>query len=304
FRALGAPAGRSLPAMVVAPSSVPRMMAFFSGSWQVGLIAGPVLGGFLYVVSPSAPFVAASLLLIVAAILLSTLRFHPSADLRTDERDPSDPSGLRSALDGLRFVRRTPILLGAISLDLFAVLFGGAVALLPAIATDRLGVGAVGLGWLRAAGGIGAATTTAFLAARPLRRRVGAKLFGAVAVFGVATIALGLTTSYAVAVAAILVLSAADAVSVFVRVSIVPLVTPNEVRGRVFAVENVFIGASNELGSFESGVAGALFGVSGAVVLGGIATLVVVGLWCWWFPALRDVDHFGDLTERRAAGSG
>jgi predicted MFS family arabinose efflux permease len=296
FRALGAPSGRSLPAMVVPPETVPRMMAFFAGSWQVGLIAGPVLGGFLYVVSPSAPFIAAAGLLLVAGLLLLTVKYDPAADLATDDRsDPADRPGLRSALEGLRFVRRTPILLGAISLDLFAVLFGGAVALLPAIATDRLGVGAVGLGWLRAAGGIGAALTTAYLAARPLRRHVGRTLFVAVAVFGVATIALGLTRTYVVAFAALLLLSAADAVSVFVRVSIIPLVTPNEVRGRVFAVENVFIGASNELGAFESGVAAALIGVPGAVVLGGVATLAVVGLWSWWFPALRDVDHFADL---------
>ena len=295
-RALGAPSGRALPAMVVAPRTVPRMMAFFSGSWQVGLIAGPVLGGFLYVVSPSAPFVASAGLLLVAGLLLLTLKYDPDADLATADRDdPDDRPGLRSALEGLRFVRRTPILLGAISLDLFAVLFGGAVALLPAIATDRLGVGAVGLGWLRAAGGIGAALTTAFLAARPLRRHVGRKLFAAVAVFGLTTIVLGVTRTYAVAVVAILLLSAADAVSVFVRVSLVPLVTPNEVRGRVFAVENVFIGASNELGGFESGVAAALLGVPVAVALGGVATLVVVGLWSWWFPALRDVDHFADL---------
>ncbi len=297
FRALGAPSGRSLPAMVVAPETVPRMMAFFAGSWQVGLIAGPVLGGFLYVVSPSAPFVAAAALLVVAGLLLLTLRYHPEADLRTD--DPAAAAGgrqgLRTALEGLRFVRRTPILLGAISLDLFAVLFGGAVALLPAIATDQLGVGSVGLGWLRAAGGIGAALTTAYLAARPLRRRVGRTLFVAVAVFGAATVVLGVTRTYAVALLAILVLSAADSVSVFIRVSIIPLVTPNEVRGRVFAVENVFIGASNELGGFESGLAAALIGVPGAVVLGGVATVVVVGLWSWWFPALRDVDHFDDL---------
>lgn len=293
-RALGVPSSRSLPAMVVEPAVVPRMMAFFAGSWQFGLIVGPVLGGFLYAWGPVRPFVASAVLMAVAASLLLLVRFHPAADTRT--ASPEDRAGLRNALEGLRFVRRTPVLLGAISLDLFAVLFGGAVALLPAIATDRLGVGAVGLGWLRAAGGIGAALTTATLAARPLRRRVGHWLFGAVAVFGAATLVLGTTRVYAVAFAALFVLSAADAVSVFVRVSIVPLVTPNEVRGRVFAVENVFIGASNELGAFESGVAGQLLGLSGAVVLGGVATLAVVGIWCVLFPALRQVDRFEDLS--------
>lgn len=302
FRAIGTPSSRSLPAMVVEPAAVPRMMAFYAGSWQIGLIVGPVLGGFLFVANPSWPYLASAVLMLLAMLLVACVRFHPHADTAIASR--SERAGIRSALEGLRFVRQTPLLLGAISLDLFAVLFGGAVALLPAIATDRLGVGAVGLGWLRAAGGIGAALTTGALALRPLRRHIGRWLFAAVAVFGVATIALGVTRIYLVAVVAMLVLSAADAISVFVRVSIVPLVTPNEVRGRVFAVENVFIGASNELGAFESGLAGQLAGVPGAVVLGGVATLVVVAVWTIKFPSLRDIDRFSDLTtERFPAGT-
>jgi MFS family permease len=202
---------------------------------------------------------------------------------------------LRSATEGLRFIRRTPILLAAISLDLFAVLFGGAVALLPVIAEEQLNVGDVAYGWLRAAGGIGAATMAIFLAIRPLRRNVGKSLLFAVAIFGVGTIVLGSTSSYVIAFIAVVVLSAADMVSVFVRSSIVPLVTPDEKRGRVSAVENVFIGATNELGAFESGIAAQAFGTPATVIGGGVATLGIVGVWWFGFPALRNIDQFSDL---------
>ena len=199
------------------------------------------------------------------------------------------------------------MLLGAIALDLFAVLFGGAVALLPAIAEDRLGVGNVGYGWLRAAPGIGAVLLTALLAIRP-SRRIGRTLFAAVAVFGAATIVFGATTSYAVAFVALIVLSGADAVSVFIRTTIVPLATPDHMRGRVMAVENVFIGASNELGAFESGVAATLLGVGPAVVLGGVLTLGVVGV--WWLRSRRCVTStvsrtspWSSLVDRQPASS-
>ncbi len=202
---------------------------------------------------------------------------------------------MRSATEGIHFIRRTPILLAAISLDLFAVLFGGAVALLPAIAENQLHVGDVAYGWLRAAGGIGAASMAAFLAIKPLRRNVGKALLVAVGIFGAGTIVLGSTSSYVIAFAAVLILSAADMVSVFVRGSIVPLVTPDEKRGRVSAVENVFIGATNELGAFESGVAAQAFGTPATVIGGGIATLGIVGVWWFGFPALRNIDQFSDL---------
>ena len=192
------------------------------------------------------------------------------------------------------------MLLGAISLDLCAVLFGGAVALLPAIAEERLGVGPAGLGWLRAAGGIGASLVTICLAIRPLRRRVGSTLFFVVGVFGAATVGLGLTRSFWIAFAMMLVLSGADAVSVFIRSTLVPLVTPDEVRGRVLAVESVFIGASNELGAFESGVLGQAIGASGSIVFGGVATMVVVVVFARLFPALRHVDRFEDLRPTTA----
>ena len=212
---------------------------------------------------------------------------------------PPTPAGSRvkEAVAGFVFIRHEPLLLGAISLDLFAVLFGGAVALLPAIAEERLGVGAVGLGWLRAAIGIGAAAMTLWLAWRPLRRGVGRTLFAAVAAFGIGTIVLGVTTSFAVAFAALVALSAADAISVFIRGTLVPLVTPVRMRGRVLAFEMVFIGASNELGAFESGVAGQLLGPAAAIVLGGVGTLVIAVSWAFLFPALRRVDRFPGLDE-------
>ena len=172
------------------------------------------------------------------------------------------------------------------------MLFGGAVALLPAIAENRLGVGAVGLGWLRAAGGIGAAIVTIAVSIRPIRRRVGPVMFASVALFGVFTIVLGLTESFVIAFVAIFMLSAADSVSVFIRSTLVPLVTPSSTRGRVMAVEGVFIGASNELGAFESGVAGQLLGTGRAVVLGGVATIAVVIGWIVMFPVLWRFDRF------------
>jgi predicted MFS family arabinose efflux permease len=186
-------------------------------------------------------------------------------------------------------------LLAVISIDLFAVLFGGAVALLPVIAEERLGVGDVAYGWLRAAGGIGAALMAIWLAIRPIYTNVARNLYLSILVFGAATIVLGVTRSYWIAFLAVLVLNASDMISVFIRASIVPMVTPDAKRGRVSAAENVFIGASNELGAFESGVVSSAIGTPATVVGGGIATFVVVGTWWVAFPSLRRVKQFEDL---------
>ena len=297
-RAFVAPAARALPADIVAPERLPWLVPRYSATWQAAIIVGPVLGGTLYAIDESLPYIAMVVLLATAAA--SVLAVDLGDRRRAVEvglvEEPA-PRRLHDALEGLRVIRRQPILLGAIGLDLFAVLFGGAVALLPAIAEERLGVGAVGLGWLRACGGIGAAAVTIALARRPLRRHVGRRLLAAVAVFGAGTIVLGLTTSFVVALIAMAVLSGADAVSVFIRATLVPLVTPEQTRGRVMAVENVFIGASNELGAFESGVAGQLLGPGPAVVLGGLATMGVAAMWSGFFPALRDVDRFPTAAE-------
>jgi MFS family permease len=279
-RAFATPATRSLPADTVAPARLPWLTARQAATWQGALVLGPVLGGFLYVVAPWVPFAVAVGLVVVAAITVLTVRVRPFEGSPVPDPERADGrSRMHDAMEGLRFVRSRPILLGA-------------VALLPAIAEDRLGVGAVGLGWLRAAIGIGAGVVALFLTIRPVSRRIGRTLLACVALFGVGTIALGVTTSFVIAFVALLVLSGADAVSVFIRSTLVPLVTPADKRGRVLAVEAVFIGASNELGAFESGVVGQVLGPAVAVVLGGVATLLVAALWWGLFPDLRDVDTF------------
>ena len=291
FRAFNAPAIRALPPMVAPDGALPRVVALFSATWTGAIIVGPAASGWLYSIDPWVPYAVVSGAILVGLVWLLTLRFQREPIVPDRDEKPS----VRSALEGLRFIRRTPIVLGAMTLDLFAVLFGGAVALLPAIAKDQLHVGDVAYGWLRAAGGIGAASMALLLSIRPLRRFVGRALFCAVAVFGAATVVLGVTHNYVVAFGALVVLAGADMVSVFVRGSLVPLVTPDEKRGRVLAVENVFIGASNELGAFESGMAAQYLGLRVAVIGGGIATIVVVGFCVFAFPALRAVDRFEDL---------
>jgi MFS family permease len=291
-RAFINPAARALPADVVPATRYPWLVARASIASQSAFILGPLLGGFLYAVHPMAPFIAMGCLFLLSAVAISLVRLHESALRAPGTERPSARPTLADALQGLRFIRTQPVLLGAISLDLFAVLFGGAVALLPALAEDELGVGSIGYGFLRAAVGMGAGIVTLFIVRRPVTRRVGRRLLVAVALFGVFTVVLGLTRSYVVAFLAVAALSGADAISVFIRSTLLPLVTPTEVRGRVMAVEMVFIGASNELGAFESGVAGELLGAPGAVVLGGVATMLIAVIWWRLFPALRDIDRF------------
>jgi MFS family permease len=290
-RAFYAPPSRALPVDLAPPGTIERVLALNAATWQTGAIIGPIAAGFLYAVEPWTAFAFSSVLFTLS--LLVVLRLPNSGVARLET------SGVKAAvvdaLEGLRFIRRTPVLFGAISLDLFAVLFGGAIALLPAIAKERLGVGAVGLGFLRASVGFGAVSMSLALAVRPLTRRVGPVLLAAVALFGVATVVLGFTRSYLVALFALLVAAASDSVSVFIRSTIVPLATPENMRGRVLATENVFIGASNELGAFESGVAGHFLGLVGGIVSGGLGTLAVVGVWWKAFPALRKIDRFEEL---------
>lgn len=287
-----APSGRALPIDMSPTALVPRVVALNHVAFQAGLIAGPVAFGFLFVIGEPIPYLVAALGLAAAVLILVVIPSAPVKRLET--------VGIRQAVVdailGMRFIRRTPVLFGAISLDLFAVLFGGAVALLPAIAEDRLGVGAVGLGWLRAAVGIGAGIVAVALSIRPIQRNIGRTLLTVVAIFGVGTIVLGFSRNYVVAFIAIMVLAGADAVSMFIRFTIVPLATPENMRGRVMAIENVFIGASNELGAFESGVTAALLGLTGAIVFGGIGTLAMVALWAVLFPALRDLDRFDEVS--------
>ncbi len=289
-RAFQTPAMRAMPPMVAPDGALPKMIALYSATWTGAIIVGPAVGGFLYAIDPWVAYLGSTVLIFVSWLVLSMQTF-------IREPPPADPDNrptLRSAVEGLVFIRRTSILLAAIALDLFAVLFGGAVALLPVVA-DRLGVGDVAYGWLRAAPGFGAAAMALVLAARPVRRHVGVTLLVAVGVFGVGTVVLGITHIYAVAFMALVVLSAADMISVFIRGSLVPLVTPDEKRGRVLAVESVFIGASNELGAFESGMVAQAIGAPATIVLGGVGTLAVVGVWWFAFPSLRSIDRFEDL---------
>jgi MFS family permease len=287
-RAFLSPAARAMYPMVAPEGGLAPLIAMTSAVWTSAMIVGPAASGLLYSIDPALSYGTAAVLSLGGGLLISRVRYQRPASR-------SERPSLRSAMEGLVFIRRTPILFAAIALDLFAVLFGGAVALLPVIATERLGVGDIAYGWLRAAIGIGAAFVAVFLAIRPLRRRIGTALLVSVGVFGVGTIVLGMTTNYWIAFAAVAVLSGADMVSVFIRGTLVPLVTPDDKRGRVSAVENVFIGATNELGAFESGVVSQAIGAQATVVGGGVATLGVVAAWWVWFPSLRRIDRFDHL---------
>lgn len=291
-RAFVAPSMRPMAAMIAPAGRLPQMVGLYSTMWTAAAIIGPASSGFLYSVHPSVAYGTGAAAVAMAIVLISRVKLAPTTGPTMSRERPS----LRSAMEGLRFIRATPVLFAAIALDLFAVLFGGAVALLPVIATERLGVGDVAYGWLRAAAGIGAAITAVTLSIRPLRRRIGPILLVAVAIFGAGTIALGLTRTYWVAFVAVMVIHGADMVSVVIRSSIVPLATPDDKRGRVTAVENVFIGATNELGAFESGVAAEFVGVQATVVGGGVATLGIVGVWWMRFTSLRRIDRFEDVT--------
>jgi MFS family permease len=294
-RAFNAPAMRSLTPAAAPPELLPRVVAVGSATWQFAAIGGPLLGAWCYRRSPSTSYAAAAGLIVAALICTRMIPAETGrAHLRADG-EPEDKPTFRAAMQGLSTLWRNPILLGAIALDLFAVLFGGAVALLPAVAKDILGGDSFEVGVLRAAGGIGAVVVTIALATRPLERFVGRWLLGAVGVFGIATVVFGVSRSLILSAVALFILSGADAVSVFVRGTLVPLVTPAAERGRVLAVEAVFIGASNELGAFESGEVAHHFGTVTSIVSGGVLTLVVVALWWFVFRPLRNVDRFSDV---------
>jgi len=288
-RAFAMPSAQALVPNLVRPELFAKATAVNSSVFQVCTIAGPTLGGVLYLAGPGAVFGTVATLLGISTLLMTRVRIGG----RSATAAPA--VSLRSLLSGLTFVRSKPTVLGAISLDLFAVLFGGATALLPIYARDILHTTSVGLGVLRTAPGIGAAVCAALLSLFPLDRNVGRWLFGGVGVFGVATVVFGLSTNIVLSVIALVLLGAGDMVSVYLRHLLVQLETPDEIRGRVSAVNAVFIGASNELGEFESGITAAWFGTVRAVVLGGIATVLVAATWAWWFPELRRMDR---LPER------
>jgi MFS family permease len=292
-RAFLVPAIRPIAVLIAPAGGVPQVIALNSAVWTGAAIIGPAVSGFLYAVDPAFAYGVAALLIGGGMAALSFVTM-PAVSVPTE---PVQRPTFRDAVEGLFFIRRTPVLLAAISLDLFAVLFGGAVALLPVIAEQQLGVGDIAYGWLRAAGGIGAAIMAMILAIRPIRRNVGRMLFISVGIFGIATIVLGTTHVFWIAFLAVLVAHAADMISVFIRSALVPLVTPNDKRGRVSAVENVFIGASNELGAFESGAVSSLVGTPATVIGGGIATVGITAIWWFAFPSLRKIDRFEELED-------
>jgi MFS family permease len=284
-RAFSMPAGSAMVVNLVPPELFQRATAASSSGWQAASIVGPVIGGVLYALGPRVVYASALALLMLAGLFMLRVRPRRSTTALSE-------LSLGNALEGLRFIRSRPIVLGAISLDLAAVLLGGCTALLPAYAQDVLHIGTQALGVLRTAPGIGAVLTAVLLAYFPLRRQVGRWLFGGVTVFGLATVVFGLSHSYALSLVMLMLLGAGDMISVVIRSVLVQGATPDALRGRVGAVNAMFIGASAELGEFESGMLASLVGLIPSVVLGGCATLVVLALWARVFPALRRADEF------------
>src|SRR5579863_1313855 len=293
-RAFEFPAMSALLPSLVEASQFPRAAAAAASAIQAAFIVGPAVGGLLYAAGPTVPYATAAVLFLAASVFSTHIRRQhaPTA--------PAEPPGFRSVFSGVAFIRGRPVILGSISLDLFAVLLGGATALLPVYARDILHTGPWGLGALRTAPGVGAALMAVLLAHRPLRGKSGPALLWAVSGFGVFTIIFGLSHSLAVALASLFVLGAADVVSVVIRSSLVQLGTPDAMRGRVSAVNWMFIGTSNQLGEFESGVTASLLGTVPAVAVGGLGTIAVALLWMCLFPDLRRVDGLEAFPGRTA----
>ena len=285
-RAFNGPAGQAFLPLLVPAEHFPNAVAWSSSIFQAATIFGPLLGGLIYgmAASPVPVYLSAAIACLSAMLLMLGVHVKRSADARP-------AASLEAVLEGFRYIRRSKLILGAISLDLFAVLLGGAVALLPVYAREILNTGAYGLGLLRSAPGAGAVIMAIAIAHWPLRRRAGVTLFACVFAFGVFTVVFGVSRNLALSLVALMLVGASDMVSVTVRHTLVQLRTPDDMRGRVSAVNMLFIGASNEVGQFESGVTAQWFGTVPAVILGGAGTIAVVLLWAWWFPQLRDVDE-------------
>jgi MFS family permease len=280
------PASRALLPLLVPEEHFSNAVAWNASTLQIATIAGPAIGGIAYAFfrGPEAVYAVATAVSILAIVM--TLRIRPRPAARS-----MDPVSLRTVLAGFRFIWEKKVILGSISLDMFAVLLGGAVALLPIYAQEILQTGPWGLGLLRSAPGVGAALMAIVVAHWPIRRRAGITMLLCVAGFGLSTIVFGISRSLMVSLGALFLLGACDMVSVIIRAMFVQMATPNEMRGRVNAVDMLFIGVSNELGEFESGLTAQWFGTVPAVVLGGIGTLIVIAAWAWLFPELRNADQ-------------
>jgi MFS family permease len=273
-----------VPDVVTRPLIAPAM-AWVISAGQTAQIAGPALGGFLYALGPGAAYFTSAALFVLSGALATVIRAERTAR-------PREPITIATVFSGVAFIQSRRVLLGTMSLDLFAVLLGGATALLPVYARDILHTGPGGLGLLRSAPAVGALATSVFLARHPLERRIGSTLFRSVIVFGAATAVFGLSTNFALSLVALSVLGAADVVSMVIRSSLAQIRTPDAMRGRVSAVSSLFTGTSNQLGAFESGLAAALIGAVPAVLLGGVGTIAVAALWMALFPELRRLRTF------------
>lgn len=285
------PAAPALLPFLSSAERLPQAISWDSTLWQISVIAGPALGGLVYALGPAAAYLTCCVAFFGAAsgmAIVGGRRIAPSGTATLRVR-------MERMKDGIRFVSAHPVISGAISLDLIAVLFGGATALLPVYARDILHAGSIGLGFLRSAPAVGACLMALYQTRRPISRQIGVKLFAAVATFGLATIVFGLSTSFVPSLIALFVLGASDMVSVNIRSSLIQLATPDAMRGRVSSVNMLFIGASAELGEFESGLAAALMGTLPAVILGGLGALLVVPIWMKLFPRLRAVDRLSTL---------
>ena len=299
-RAFAGPALGALAPNLVPRAILPKAIALSSIAWQVGAVFGPAVGGYLYAWAPHAAYGGSAALFLIALLALLAIGPVPRAN------SMAGTNPWHEMVEGLRYVRRNRLVLGAISLDLFAVLLGGATAMLPVFARDILHAGPEGLGHLRAAPAVGATLTAAWFAIRPIKSKVGIKMLFAVALFGLATIVFGFSTSMPLSLACLFILGAADMYSVYVRQSLIQLHTPDDKRGRVSAVSGLFISASNELGEAESGFLAALIGPVAAVVGGGVGAILVVFGWARLFPELRlaktldapDVDD-GETREKK-----
>lgn len=287
IRTFNFPASRAFLPQLVPEEHFSNAVAWNASTFQMATIAGPAVGGIVYAIARGPQLVYATAAAVAVGAVLMTLRIHPL----TGSSRPKEPVNLRSVLAGFRFIWEKKVILGSISLDMFAVLLGGAVALLPIYAKEILHTGPWGLGLLRSAPGIGAAVTAIVVAHYPIRRRAGMTMLLCVAGFGVFTIAFGVSRNLVVSLIALFLVGGSDMVSVIIRATLVQIATPDQMRGRVNAVDMLFIGVSNELGEFESGFTAQWFGAVPAVILGGIGTLVVIGLWAWMFPELRKADQ-------------
>ncbi|MBB3967138.1 MFS transporter [Rhizobium metallidurans] len=293
-RAFMSPAVQSLAPNLVPAEDLSNAIAWNSSSWQLAAITGPVIGGLLYGMNAQTAYTVA---VVFAGLGAGLLFLIP----KPAQKSTGEAKSWEMILGGFKFIRTEKVVLGAISLDLFAVLLGGATALMPIFARDILTLGPWGLGLLRSAPGVGAIVMAVLLATYPLKHRAGVYMFVGVALFGLGTIAFGLSTNVELSIAALALMGAADMVSVYVRESLIALWTPDELRGRVNAVNMVFVGASNELGEFRAGTMASVFGAVPAVVIGGIGTLVVAGLWASGFPQLRKIDTL-DAPEHVTRG--